>query len=127
MTSRGMGYMHKIKGKMTQAIYLSILQDEVMKTIEWYRFNPSHVIFQHDNDLKQTAKLVKQWLSMIFFYLLAWPPQSLEFNPIEHVWALVKWKLNEHPTLAKGMLQLWERVQASFDSITPDICQKSYH
>ncbi len=35
MTSRGMGCMCKIKGMMTQdAMYLSILQDEVMKTIE---------------------------------------------------------------------------------------------
>ena len=60
MTSHGMGYMRKIKGKMTQALYLSILQDEVMKTIEWYYFNPSCVIFQQDNDPKHTSKLVKQ-------------------------------------------------------------------
>jgi hypothetical protein len=43
MTSCGMGYMCKIEGKMTQA--LSILQDGVMKTIEWYHSNPSRVIF----------------------------------------------------------------------------------
>jgi hypothetical protein len=41
MTSRGMGYMCNIQGKMTQGLYLSILQDEVMKTIEWHCFNPS--------------------------------------------------------------------------------------
>jgi hypothetical protein len=34
MTSHGMGYMCKIEGKMTQALYLSILRVGVMKTIE---------------------------------------------------------------------------------------------
>ena len=52
MTSHGMGYMCKIEGKMTQALYLSILRVGVMKTIERYRLNPSRVIFQHDNDPK---------------------------------------------------------------------------
>ena len=45
---------------MTQALYLYILQDEVTKTIEWYRCNPICVILQYDNDPKHTANLVKQ-------------------------------------------------------------------
>ena len=34
MIPRGMGYVCKIEGKLTQALYLIILQDGVMKTIE---------------------------------------------------------------------------------------------
>ena len=45
MTSRGMGYMCKIEGKMARALYLSTLQDGVIKTIEWYPFNLSRVMF----------------------------------------------------------------------------------
>jgi hypothetical protein len=56
MTSCGMHYMCKIEGKMTQTMYISILQDGFMKTIEWYRFKPSCIIFQHYNDLKYTTK-----------------------------------------------------------------------
>ena len=56
MTSHAMDYMCKIKMKMTQALYLSILQDEVMETIEWYSYNPSHVIFQHDKKIKKFLK-----------------------------------------------------------------------
>ena len=56
MTSHDMGYMCKIEGKMTHAMYLSIFQDGVMKTIKWHCFNPSHVIFQHDNDPRHTTK-----------------------------------------------------------------------
>ena len=46
---------------------------------------------------------------------------------MEHVWALMKHKLNECPTPTKGMFQLWECVQATFHSITLEQCQKSYH
>ena len=126
MTCRGMGYMCKIEGKMTQALYLSILQDEVMKTIEWYHFNSSCVIFQHVNDPKHTTNLVNQWLSIIFFNVLTWPPRSHALNSIEHVWAFVKWKLNEYATPSKGMFQLWECVQPSFHSIIHEQCQNFY-
>jgi hypothetical protein len=55
MTSDGIGYMCKIEKKMTQALYLSILQDGVTKTIEWYCFSPSRVIFQRGNDPNNTS------------------------------------------------------------------------
>ena len=64
MTSCGISYMCKIEGKMKQDLYLSILKDEPMDTIKLHHFNLVDVIFQHDNDLKHTAKLVKHWLSM---------------------------------------------------------------
>ena len=56
MTSHVIWFMCKIEKKMTQALHLSILQDGVTKTIEWYRFSPSHVIFQRDNDPQHTFK-----------------------------------------------------------------------
>ena len=56
---------------------------------------------------------------------LFWPSQSLDVNPMEHVWALVK--LSEYPTPSKGMLQLWEHVQASYHFITLEQCQKLHH
>ena len=65
-----LNYMCKIEGKMTQVLYVSILQNGVMKTIEWCHFNPSRIIFRHDYHPKHTAKLVKQWLSMQYFDVL---------------------------------------------------------
>ena len=50
------------------------------------------------------------------FDVRTWP-QSLDLTPVEHVWAM-KHKLNAYLPLAKGMLQLWERVQVSYHSIT---------
>ena len=33
--------------------------------------------------------------------VLTWPPESPNLNPIVHVWALMKWKLNELATQTK--------------------------
>ena len=85
-----------------------------MKTIEWYRFDPSHVIFQHN----PKTKLDQQWLLMQSFDVLTWPLRSHDQNPMAHVGALVIQKLNEYITPAKGTLQLWELVQASSQSIS---------
>ena len=127
MTSHSVSYMCKIEEKMTQALYLRILQDGVMKRIEWYHFNPSHVSFQYDDDPKHTTKLANRWLSIQNFHALTWPPQSPDLNSIEHVWALATRKLNEYPTPSKGMFQLWDCVQASFHSIIHEQCQRFYH
>ena len=127
MTSCGIGYMYKIEGKMKQDLYLTILKDELMDIIKLYHFNPAHVIFQHDNGPKHIAKSLKHCLSMQDFDVLTWrPPQSLDLNPIEHVWTNVKRRLNEYLILANGMFELWKHVQDSFNSITLAQCQKFY-
>ena len=42
-------------------------------------------VFQHDNDLKHTAGLVKDWLKQKKIETLNWPPFSPDMNPIEHI------------------------------------------
>ena len=42
--------------------------------------------FQHDNDTKHTAAIVKNWLKKEWVEQLKWSPFSLDMNPIEHLW-----------------------------------------
>ena len=62
MTWERVGYAAKIDGRMDGDLYLQILKDELLNTLQYYGFNPSNIIFQQDNNPKHTCKKVKGWL-----------------------------------------------------------------
>jgi len=56
MTWEGVGYATKIDGRMDSDLYLQILEDELLNTLQYHGLNPSDIIFQQDNDPKHTSK-----------------------------------------------------------------------
>ena len=62
MTWEGVGFATKINGRIDGDLYLQILKDELQQTLEYYGLNPPNTIFQQDNDLKHTCRMVKNWL-----------------------------------------------------------------
>jgi hypothetical protein len=55
-----------------------------------------------------------------------WPAQSPNLNLIEHVWSILKWRLNLYSTPPKNLHELWNRVQKVYATITIDECQRLY-
>jgi transposase len=124
ITAKGPGYLCKIEETMDQVVYKEILQTHLLNTLNFYKMNSSRFIFQHDNDPKHTAKSITAWLEDRGIQTMIWPSQSPDMNPIEHVWALLKSRLNEYESAPAGLLDLWDRVQAEWDKLTEKECLK---
>jgi len=124
ITYDGVGWLTQIEDTMDSLLYREILQDELTRTLEEYHLDPGSVIFQHDNDPKHTSKLVREWLDGQEFETMIWPPQSPDLNPIEHMWAWLKGRLNEYETAPKGIKELFDRVGQTWYGFTKEECRK---
>ena len=54
MTWQVVGYAIKIDGRMDGDLYLQILKDEFHNSLQFYSLDPPNIIFQQDNDPKNT-------------------------------------------------------------------------
>ncbi len=122
MTAQGVGYCCKIDSTLDSELYKKILQEELLDTIEWYELEEKNVIFQQDNDPKHTSKIVQAWLAEQEFQTMKWPAQSPDLNPIEHLWSVIKRRLNNFESPPNGVLQLWERIEEVWNSIPVETC-----
>ena len=71
---------------MDADLYVSIMEDELQKTLELWGKTTDDVIFQQDNDPKHTSKKAKKWFEYNDITVLQQPEESSDLNPIEHMW-----------------------------------------
>lgn len=119
----GVGMATKIDGRMDADLYVSILEDELMASLEYYGENIEDIIFQQDNDPKHKSKKATNWLRNSGLEVMVWPPQSADLNPIEHLWHYLKARLGEYETPPASIAELWERVQVEWEKIPASVCQ----
>jgi transposase len=119
----GVGQLAEVEGRMDADQYVSILEDHLLPSLENSGVAAKDVIFQQDNDPKHTSKTASQWFEDNKITVLDWAPQSPDINPIEHLWEHIKSKLQEYPRMAKGVWELWERIEEVWSNIEPEVCQ----
>ena len=120
----GVGKLIEVLGKMDAEQYCQILEEGVPASFEMLDLEEGERIFQQDNDPKHTSKRAEKWFEDSGIIVMAWPAQSPDLNPIEHLWEHLKRVLKGYPEAPKGVHELWDRVVAEWGEISAETCQK---
>lgn len=120
MASSGVGSLKFIEGIMDKYMYKDILNDHMLPSAR--NLIGRQYTFQHDNDPKHTATVVKEFLQKKKITVLEWPPQSPDLNPIEWLWFTLKDMVNARkptsiPDLKNKLLDEW-------NSISTGVCEQ---
>ena len=117
----GVGNLCFIEGNMDRFLYREILRKNLLQSCQKLGLENSFV-FQHDNDPKRTAGLVKDWLKQKKIETLNWPPFSPDMNPIEHLWDELERRMKKHHP--KNKEELKEILLKEWNNIGTDVTEK---
>lgn len=121
ITRYGVGELHRIEGILDRFVYVDILTQSLLATLEKHEMDRSAVYFRQDGDSKHTSKHAMGWLELEGFDVLLWCPNSPNMSPIEDLWdyldCLVRVR-NPLPTniddLLLALKEEWENILLGF-------------
>lgn len=118
------GPLKRIKGNMTGEMYRSILKTYMRPYLkELGKDKNVSFIFQQDNDPKHTSKVAQNYLRNANIVLLDWPSQSPDMNPIEHLWNIVKNKLDNLSQRPSSLDNLFEVAKREWENVSVESLQ----
>ena len=117
MCRDGVGSLHVVDGRLNASAYIDLISPTLKDDGE--RIIGENFVFQQDGASCHTAEYSKKWFRREKISVLPWPSQSPDLNPIEHLWEVIKKKMDYTPV--KNQTELKDLIFQTWNSITPDI------
>jgi transposase len=114
---QGVGPIIPLEGSVNGASYVETLRMHALPTMH-QMFSRGNGLFQHDNAAAHTSKVAAKFLEESGLRVLRWPAQSPDLNPIENLWAIVKYDLQKQKELPKNLAELERHVVRAWKAIS---------
>jgi transposase len=126
LTSQGVGWACALPNGMDSETYVTILDDELKRTIQHYFTQFSGVVFQQDGAGVHRGKVVEKYLRRQKYTVLPWRAHSPDLSPIETLWADLKRRLEDKfPNIPKQ--DLWKVVDKEWEATSKEFCANLLH
>ena len=103
---------------MNSNMYCEILQQSMIPSLQKLG---RRAVFQHDNDPKHTSKTTTALLKRLRVKVMDWPSMYPDLNPIEHLWGILKRKVEV--CNVSNIRQLHDVVMEEWMSIPVATCE----
>jgi len=113
-----------VDGTMDSRKYIDILENQLCPFWKNMKRQRSSLWFQDDGAPCHRSGFVKNWKIENGIKALPWPAQSPDLNPIEHLWNIVKRKIQKRRPLPRNLDQLKDAIYEEWRSIDGLILKK---
>ena len=122
--AKGMGVARIFLGELNSSLYRDILEHNLKPTYQ--RFFPRDLWrFQQDNASPHYTAEVNTWMHNHGVHIMEFPPRSPDFNPIENVWHVLKYRVeHRNPRTAEELEQF---LREEYEAISEEDCTTLAH
>ena len=113
-----------VEGSMDRQKYIEVLENQLYPFWKKTKRRNRSLWFQDDGAPCHRAGLVKNWKVERRIRSLLWPAQSPDLNPIEHVWNILKSKIQRRRPLPQNVNQLRDAIYEEWREIDPPMLRK---